>query len=204
MRTGRMSGLCLSFLTVLLPCVFIINCAMTPEDYIRHYEKSRSKYAGTVKRNGVIARVVYVPCEYYAARDMMADKQLTLKDALKRYDTSLYFVLLLNAEKGSRESILLQRGGMENYKNNVLKNTFERDRDIFLLKDTDTVKVEQYHFDRSWGIGNGDSFTMVFSRKQARNPLKKYHLILRNFVPELGTIDIPLASLIKNKNRLKD
>lgn len=184
--------------------MLLFSCTtMTPAAYIQHFEKNRAKMARTVERNGVVSKVAYVPAEYYAARDMEMDPKLSLEDALKRYEMSLYFVLLLKCGTAANQSVLLQKGGVAGFRENVLDNTFRKGQDIFLLAGTDTVKVAQYHYDRNWGIGNGDSFIIVFQKKQIQENVKKYHLILRNFVPELGTIDIPLPLLIKSVYKLK-
>jgi hypothetical protein len=176
---------------------------MTPVNYIQHYEKNRSRFSQTIDRNGVVAKVAYIPGEYYAARDMEADEKLSLTEALNRYEPSLYFVLQLQAEGEPGKSVLLQNSDMDSYRAGVLQNTFERNRDIFLLNGADTVSVSQYHYDRNWGVGNGDCFMMVFQKSIVQKDLKRYHLILRNFVPAIGTIDIPLTSIIKNTCRLK-
>lgn len=193
-----------NYVTMLVLCFLLVSCTtMTPANYTKHYEKNRSRFSRAIDRNGVVAKVAYIPDEYYAARDMEADEKLSLTEALNRYEPSLYFVLQLQAEGEPNKSVLLQNSDMDSYRAGVLKNTFERKQDIFLLNGTDTVSVSQYHYDRNWGIGNGDSFMMVFQKSLVQKDLKRYHLILRNFVPAIGTIDIPLTSLIKNTCRLK-
>lgn len=158
----------------------------------------------TIERNNVKALVAHMPAEYYAAMAMQNDTTFRVDSALKRYDNSVFFVLSIKAAVDSvTMSPLLSHIGVAGFKENVERNSFDRDQDVFLLYGKDTVKTMSIRYERNWGVGNDDSFLLGFSRKSLKGELNKYHLIIREMTPELGTIDIKVSELIKTTKRLK-
>lgn len=182
-----------------------IGCdsALTPDQYMQFTEKNRKKFSLAVERNGVKATIAYQPIEYYAAREMQFDTTLSLDSAINRYEKSVFFVLVIEAKKVKTGSILLEKNGLNGFGENVIKNSFDRTQDIFLLNGKDTVKLMAYNYERNWGIGNEDSFLLTFSKNDLKSDLEKYDLIIRNIVPELGTVDIKIKRLMKMKKKLK-
>ncbi|MDD5672851.1 MAG: hypothetical protein PHC61_01695 [Chitinivibrionales bacterium] len=192
------------FWAVVAVMLLCLNCdsRLTASKYVHYFEKNRADYSKVVKRNGVVASVAYIPIEYYAARAVQFDSTLPVDSAMKRYDNSVFFVLTVRPEKGGSQSVLLERDGMEGFKDNVYKNTFNKEHDIFLLNGKDTANTVSCDFERNWGISNDDAFLIGFSKKSIKSDFKKYHLIIRD-VTELGTIDIQVKDLVGNYKRLR-
>lgn len=196
----------LNALVPLCLSAFLLSCSsnLTPTEYLSYYEHNRSKLTKTIERNNVKAIVAYMPAEYYAALAMQNDTTLLADSALKRYENSIFFVLNIKAAADSVTlSPLLTRNGMAGFKESVERNTFDRDQDVFLLYGKDTVKTVGIQYERNWGVGNDDSFLLGFSKKSLKDKLGKYHLILRNMTPEMGTIDLAVKNLRKTTKRLK-
>jgi hypothetical protein len=189
----------------LMPCASLLSCtsSLTPQQYIQYFEKHRSNFRTTIQRNGVTATVSYLPNEYYAAQEMQVDTTLTTARALKTYENSMFFVFSITSEQFKNGSILLQRDGVEGFADNVMKYTFDKEKDIFLLKGKDTVKAASCNYDRNWGIGNADSYVIAFPRKRLNGKTSGYHLYIKDMSPELGTVDVAINSLIKNVKKLK-
>lgn len=196
-----------SAVTVVLALLVCSGCtALRPEQYMEYMENNRERFCETVERNGIKAVVCYRPNEYYAARDMVRDTTLSVEQAMAEYANSLFFVLAVSSEEYGSGSVLLEKDGARGFGRNVLTNTFGREGDIFLLNaedQSDTVDLAQYHYERNWGIGNDDTFLMAFPRERVRNKESKYRLLIRDLLPELGTIDLRLGSLMKATRKLK-
>jgi len=183
----------------------LANCAkvMGPQDYIKYFDTHRSRFSSTVKRNGVSAVILYMPPEYYAAREMTANKHLALGKVLGKYAGTAYFAVTIASDRYKSGSILLQRDGMEGFGENVMKNSFDRDKDVFLLNGRDTIKAVDYEYERNWGMGNTDAFVFAFARAAAKTEISRYHIIVREIAPELGTVDVALANVMDNPVHLK-
>jgi len=186
-------------------CCLLLACtpAYSPERYVAHYTKNRRALCRSVERNGVSAEVVYVPNEYYAARDMVSDRTLGANKALERYQNSLFLVLSVRPETPIQGSVILSRGDRGSFQREIARNSFGRDSDAFLVDGLDTVRAIAWNYDRNWGIGNEDSFLLAFPRNRLRGNPQKYRLIVRNTAPELGTIDMALSGLLGKIGNLK-
>lgn len=143
------------------------------------------------------------PAEYYAAQDCTADTNLKASQAILNYRNGLYFTLAITADSLDQGSYLLYKDGLQNYSNNVTRNTFHRDQDIFLLNGSDTIKLSDYQYERNWGYGNEDVFVLMFDRPKNEKQLRHYDLYIRNFSSEIGTATFPLAKLLAKYGRLK-
>lgn len=194
-----------SSLIVGLAALIMANCTMQmkPKEYMRYYESHRKLFSSTANRNGVSATVTYTPSEYYAAREMANNPELSIDSAMKKYGNALYFTLTIASDSPNAGSVLLSRDGREGFSENVFKNTFGRDRDIFLHCGGDTVKTVNCEYERNWGVGNQDVFLVSFPRSGARSALRRYHIEVRDIVPELGTVDVALKKIMKNPKLLK-
>lgn len=203
----RPAWLLKSAVTVVLALLVCSGCtALPPEQYMQYMDNNRERFCETIERNGIKAVVCYRPNEYYAARDMVGDSTLTAERAMARYANSLFFVLAVSSEQYGAGSVLLEKDGAQGFGRNVLTNTFSREEDIFLLNagdQSDTVDLAQYHYERNWGIGNDDTFLMAFPRERVRDNESEYRLMIRDLLPELGTIDLRLGSLMKATRKLK-
>jgi hypothetical protein len=193
------------FLILGILLLFILSCtsSLPPAEYVAYFDKHKKDFQITIKRNGVTATVSYMPNEYYAAREMQYDTALTAEKAMKQYENSLFFVFSISSEQFKDGSILFQRDGAEGFTDNIMKYTFDKDRDIFLLKGMDTVKVASCNYERNWGIGNADSYIMAFPRKKLEERMSGYHLYIKDMTPELGTVDVAINSLMKNVKKIK-
>jgi hypothetical protein len=193
------------FLILLVVSIFCLQCSnnLTAKEYVQYYEKNKKKYCKNIERNGIVATVCYVPSEYYAARDISNGIAASTDSTFARYKNSLYFVVLFKSKNGAKGSVLLQKDGIAGFKDNVLQNTFGRDQDIFLLHGNDTIKAATFNYERNWGMGTADVFTMVFPRSRINESIKNAHLIVRNFLPEFGTIDVSLKGILRNPVTLR-
>jgi len=183
------------------------NCSkkLKPEEYLNYIDKNGDKLCKTIERNGFITQICYRPNEYYAAQDMCIDTTFNAQDALNKYSNTMIFTCNIKAkDKVNDGQMLLQGNGFADFKKNVVNNTFEKKGYIFLLNEDDTINVSEYQYERNWGIGNGDAFVLAFSKKKLQQNPKKYHLIIRNLLPEIGTIDIKVAELLRSARGLKD
>ncbi len=191
------------YLVIGLTFLFVTGCSgrVTPQRYLKWYEKNKEKYSVKIERNGVSATVSCEPAQYFAARDMQANPKLDPDTAMKRYEKSLFFTLDVSANNPGQTSILLQRDGRQGYSANVNKNMFERDKDIFLLCGNDTIRMADYEFERNWGLGTGDVFLMMFSKSKIDKKKSQCHFIARELAPELGTIDINLSRFQNESNQ---
>lgn len=77
------------FGTVFISC----NSSLTPSEYLTYFGKNRDKFTYTVTKNGVEGHVVYIPNNYYAALEVMNKCSLSVADARKKYEKSLFFVV---------------------------------------------------------------------------------------------------------------
>jgi hypothetical protein len=190
-----------------LALVFSSGCSskLEPEEYIEYINREGDKFCKTVERNGFITTVCHRPNEYYAAQEMRIDSTLTVQETLNKYQNTVIFTCEVIAKDNSNSGrLLLQGNGFADYGKNVNKNTFGKKDDIFLVNGNDTVQIAEYQYERNWGTGNGDVFVMSFPIKELRPDLKKYHLIIRNLIPEIGTIDIHIADVMRRVKGLKD
>jgi hypothetical protein len=176
---------------------------LPPQAYMDYFGKNKDKFCKVVTRNGVTAKIAFVPSEYFVARDLNAGVSTSLDSLSSRYGKSLFFVFSLGDSSNRSNSILLERGGVQGFRESVFRNTFERGQDIFLLRGTDTVKVAACNFDRNWGLSNDDSFLIAFAKSDLRSKPEAYHLIIREMVPELGTVDLSLGDIVKKTRTLK-
>jgi len=192
-------ALCLLLLTSFSSC----NSTFTPKQYMDYFEAHRAEFTKTIEHNGVKAIVAYLPTEYYVARDMASDGTLKLDSTIKRYENSLFFVFTIIGDKYKNGSVLLEQQGIDNFKENVELNTFERGQDIFLFSGSDTIRTSGYNYDRNWGMGSGDAFLIAFAKKSLKYKMETYHLIIREMTSELGTVDIAVKDLIIKNKRLK-
>jgi hypothetical protein len=191
------------FLIVIVLLQLGCSGTLTPEKYVRYFEKNRTRFCEKIERNDIIATIGYVPNEYYAARDMVFDTSLVANQALERYANSLIFILSIKSANGDNRSVLLGRNGYAGFKENVLRNTFERENDIFLLQGCDTIKVASCEYERNWGVSNEDAFVLAFPKMKLKKNIGKYHLIVRNMTSEMGTLDFKVRKLLKKAKKLK-
>jgi len=176
---------------------------LSPEKYLKYFEKNKMNYCVTTERNGVTATIMYQPVEYLVAREKINGDTSTIQELMNKYGNSLYFLLILTSDSNKTGSLLLERDGYSRFSNNVYKNTFQKDNDIFLLNKKDTVKLTDYQYERNWGIGNNDSFLFIFHQKDIKGKIANYTLRIREIITELGTIEIPLKKLIKKTKKVK-
>jgi hypothetical protein len=192
---------------LLLACIgvfnFGCNSGLSAKDYLQYFEKNRDKYCKKIKRNGMVANVGFVPNEYYAAREMAADTALGRDKALRKYENSMFFIFSINSGNNGHQSVLLSKDGAAGFKDNVMQNNFDRDQDIFLLHGSDTVKAAACNYERNWGFGNDDVFLIGFPRINMTKDSRNYRLVIRNIVPELGTIDVKLSEIVLKGKKIK-
>lgn len=190
----------------LVPCAFLLSSctsSLTPSQYMSYYEKHSKELSKTIVRGNVKATVAYIPNEYYAARIMQFDSSLSLANALKRYENSLFFVLAVTGVEDKINSVLNDRNGFAGYADNVQRNTFKKEQDMFLINGHDTIMAASAGYDRNWSMGADDAFILGFPKTKLNKKINGYHLILRDITPELGTIDVLINDLVKKTKRLK-
>jgi hypothetical protein len=178
--------------------LFLFTCSSThsPERYLERFEKQKARQCIKINRNNITATVLCMPAKFFAARDARYDSTLSMENAEKRYSNSLFFALGIRPDSQAVPgSFLLTKGGYAEFKNNVMRNNFGRENDIFLLYKNDTVRVAGVQYNRDWGMTQEDQFLLTFAADQLKKNANKYHLIIREIAPELGTIDIPVKRL---------
>jgi hypothetical protein len=187
--------------------IFFAGCSteLKPDEYITYIDKNRDKFCKRIERNGFITTICYQPVEYYAARQMQIDPKISVQEALNKFSNTLIFTCNVKAKNIKDDGrMVLQGNGFADYGKNVKRHTFGKREDIFLVDGEDTVQVADYHYERNWGIGNGDTFVMSFAKHHIRSNLQQYNLRIRNMLPEIGTIDIKVAGLLRSVRGLKD
>jgi hypothetical protein len=191
---------CFAPISAGLLTLFLLSCVRTipPERYLEKFERQKAKHCITINRNGITASVLCMPAKFFAARDARLDTTLQMDKAEKRYNNSLFFTLSIRPDSQSKPgSFLLTKGGYAEFKNNVMLNSFGRENDIFLLHKNDTIPIAGIQYNRDWGMMKEDQFLLTFNVSRLNQKANKYHLIIREIAPELGTIDIPVAKLMR-------
>lgn len=178
------------------------NRALTAEEYVEWFENNRGKFSRTIERNGVKCTVRYMPTEYYAARDMLSDTTLEHDAALRRYENAIFLLIGIESRSLGNHSILLARDGWGGFKRNVFTNTFNRADCVYLVNGTDTAMSVEYRYERSWGLGDADAFLFAFPRPK-RLSMVNPSLVIRNIMPELGTVAIDIDHTWLNSRDLR-
>lgn len=183
----------------------LVSCTkhLSPKEYIQYMLQNKEKYSQIIERNGVKATVCYQPVELCAARELAFYDSLCKDSVLKNYDNSLFFLCTISSDSLGNRSLLLERDGLAGFRRNVFRHTYGHSDDIFLLDGRDTVKCSGYQFERGWGMTGDETFVITFNRQDIKKKVKKYRLIIREIAPELGTLDIELAELVKKAPKLK-
>jgi hypothetical protein len=192
---------------VLIACIALqfLNCGdkLPAKEYMQYFERNHSRFTKTVERNDVILNVSYIPGDFLAAREIAAGVNESVENALRKYSNTILITVGLSSRKGGTVSVLLRENGNGGFSENVYRNDFERNRDIFLLCGADTVKAASYDYERNWGMGSQDVFAISFPRSEIRKPLSETHLMIRDLLPELGSVDIALGDIVKKSKLLK-
>jgi hypothetical protein len=174
---------------------------MTPTEYLQYFEKHQENYSRTTVRNGISATVTHMPSEFYVAREIAADTSLNMDSLLSNYSQNIFFVLKVRRVDGHTSgSQISGNGAFNEYVNGCV---IGKRNDIFMLAKNDTVMATNCNYQQNWGIVNDDVFLISFSRKQLKLDLSSYHLIIRDLMTEIGTLDIKISEIVKNSKKLK-
>lgn len=176
---------------------------MNPQTYLAHYTNHKKDTVKEIKRNGIKMSIVLVPSSFYIAQEMALYPDIPIDSIESKYMDGLYFIVEIRGDTSTGLSPLLLKKGMNGYGAQVYENSFLKNEDFMLVCKSDTILTAGYNFERSWGIGNADCFTISFSKKGAKFPIGKYQIVIRDLLPELGTIEIKLKSFKKYKGKLK-
>lgn len=178
--------------------LLMMGCTMslTPVAYVQYFEKNRQKFTCTVERNGMRMSVCHYPTRYYVARELQSLPDENIDKISKKYKESLFFVVTVADERRENGSTLLERNGLAGFGSNVIHNSFGRENDIFMVNSTDTVKAASCIYERNWGVGNEDVFTVTFARSAVQKK-RNLKLRIREIAVELGTIEIPVNKLLR-------
>lgn len=188
--------------SISLSAILLLSCSsgFTPGQYLDYFNKHQALYSKTINRAGYSVSVTYCPPELIVARIKENDASLKSADLVAKFSNSLLFKIKITTSDSTKSFDFVTGGnGREGYSDAVVKNTFKREGDIFLLNGRDTVSVADYQYERNWGLGEGDAFTISFSRKALKKNIRQYHLYLRDMLSEIGTIDLSLRDLIPSR-----
>lgn len=183
----------------------ISSCSnrLKPYQYLHNYEKNSRKYCTSIERNGFKVTVQFLPAEYYAAQELAARVTDNVDTALKKYANSIFVKVTIKSIDNSKDgTFLLRRNGMKSYSANVNNNSFNKEKNMFLYCQADTLTARDYQYERNWGIGNGDTFLAVFDKRQLKHKLNKYNFVVSDLSQQIGTVDIRLNSMIINSGKL--
>jgi hypothetical protein len=189
----------------LLTFFILTGCSleMRPGDYVKYFDKNRKKFSETVNQGGYSITVTYCPPELIAARVLANNGGFSLDTLLAGYRNSMIFSVVVKANDPSKSQSFVTGGyGQAGYSETIIKNTFKKDREIFLTNGPDTIPVVDYDYERNWGLGTGDAFTISFHAQAVGKRIKAYRLYLRNMSVEIGTIDIALKDIVRNNRKI--
>jgi hypothetical protein len=172
---------------LLVLSLFGCQSSLQPKDYYTYYQKHFKRYSKAIERNGVLVTVNYMPCEVYASMDMQSDKALSSKDAMKRYDNSLFFLVSIN----QLDSLPVS----DEIRNRFITAAYTLEKPFVLASGADSVRLSVCVADNKSMQMQGTSFVLAFPRKNCKKSLNTYTLLLRDLSPELGTIKIKLKEI---------
>jgi hypothetical protein len=178
---------------------------MTPAEYLRYFEKNRLKYSKVIECSGVSVTVTLMPTEYHVAREMEADSCLNIDTLFSNYSKTLIIVLSASSAAAEFEngSPLVQSSNMADFRKKLINTTFLPVNNFFITDGFDTITAANCNYERSWGIGNEDTFLLTFPACKLKRNLKEYNIIIRELSPAIGTIEVRIADLEKRKVKLE-
>lgn len=182
--------------------VFSCTKTLTPENYIKYYEKNKRKYCFELNRNGLIANVFYNPPELFAAREMLNNKSISKNEALEKYEEGLYFILSIRPANNE----IVTNGKINRIRHEILNarnKSGHRNDDITMVTGTDSISALGWNYEKNWGLSNENCFTFFFPKTEHFKNRLKSRLIIRNMFDELGTLDIKLADIVKPGYKLR-
>jgi hypothetical protein len=184
-------------LIVMIVCGLSCIKQYKPSDYVFYWEKHKKEFSTTIERSGYTVTVTYCPAELLAARLVNQDKSFSVDSMLAKFKNGLLFNINIQSNDPSKSMGFETDGkGREGYSSTIEKNTFQKDQEIFLSNGTDTVPVAAYQYERNWGLGSGDAFTVSFAKGLLKGKPTDYRLYLRNMSTEIGTIDVSLKDMV--------
>lgn len=196
----------MKILSFFISALFIvqINCSVKPEKYSEYIVSKQKKFCKVTARNGIRARVCYVPSDFYRARDITRSTNAG-NSTINKYKNNLFFIFTVEYDSISAKKLspLLSQHGIQGFKQNVITQNFLRQDDFLLVYREDTIKTVTRNFERDWGSGTGDSFLLQFAKTDCKYPFRKYTLIIRNTLPELGNLKVKLSTIVHSSKKLQ-
>jgi hypothetical protein len=190
-----MGYILLKFIIQLVSLSFICGCVngIPPQQYVSYFEANESDFCRIIKRNGVVAKALFLPKEYLVAREMAFDSSMSMASIIARYDSTLYFRVSFWYENGSMVGVIQRNENTENsgYRNNLRKE------DAFILVGKDTVHFNGVKFDKTYGTSSEIGIVLTFPAKNIIENKRTAMLFVNNTFVELGTLSFDLKKIIK-------
>jgi len=195
--------------------VFLILCVIlgtyfqgctryiSADEYLKHFENNRDSYTSEFEKGAEKILVTYCPNEVYASRELVRDTSLTVQSALDNYSRSCFFVVSVFNTEHPAISPLLMKDGSTGYSDNVYKYAFSKKKDFVLAHKKDSLQSVSCKLQRSWGVSKGDALLVTFDKSKLETDISKYTLLVRDLLPQFGTLEIPLKNIVNNSIKLK-
>ena len=163
-----------AFLFLTVPLLLLSACrqsreVMSKEELIQYINDQDHGLVQQQEVGGFTARMQFQPSALLGAQELQAsDKKdsVTIAALERKYGANYYFILKLS--KGGKEAIR-QLGSFERYSAMVSVLSFELPRLVNLTTPhRDTVALTDYLFEQSYGLSDGNSILLAFSKEKLK------------------------------------
>lgn len=186
-------------ITILLLFTSCSNKQLSPEAYIRWINKNKGLVSCSKEIEGIIFDVQYQPAEFMVLHEFKQHEtinpELFRKRLAERKDMERY---VINISLATKDYYILkyELKGPSDYSERINYYSFRVDKDLYLIREDDTVSCLIHHFERSYGVTPGITITAGFPAAE-RERITERTLVLQDRVFNRGRVNIKLKDLHK-------